>query len=598
MRKPLLVTLLVAANVSLTPPMQAQQTPILQAMQEEMKRAMDSLRLPNEPAPYYIEYTIEDVASANIATRLGSVVYDSSNRGRTLRVDVRVGDYAFDSSRFPSYERDPGMLSMYGQYGVMAPLDDDVYVMRRQIWLATDTAYKRAVQTLARKRAAVQNRAADAQAAPDFSRETPAERIGEIVSPALEARSFVDDLRTVSAVFSAYPDIYSSTVTLSESQGTRYYLNSEGFKAIRPIRSASIRVIAQTQAADGMPLNDSFTTVGTSVKALPGAAALTVRTREMAEALNARRTAPVGDDFVGPVLVQGQAASSLLAQTLVPLFLSVRPPEGEGAAAGAYRQMTSPFLSRLGSRVMPDAFIVSDTPSLARFGQTTVPGAYSVDDEGVPAKDVVLVQQGKLMTLLSGRTPQKGVLQSNGHSRGGRAQAGVFQVESAQAVPAAELKAKYLELLKAQNRPFGYIVRTVLNPTDLISASMDPSDLTPMMMMTMGGGGVTGGRPGPIILSAAKVLPDGTEQAVRGLNFMNVQYSSYRNILEASRERNVFDIGAGEGGAIAMMMAGRGGGEPPTVSLIVPDLIFEELEIQQSRDIPMKAPIVASPLKK
>ena len=39
--------------------------------------------------------------------------------------------------------------------------------------------------------------------------------------------------------------------------------------------------------------------------------------------------------------------------------------------------------------------------------------------------------------------------------------AGVFQIESAQAIPAAELKQKYLALLKAQDKTFGYIVRGV-----------------------------------------------------------------------------------------------------------------------------------------
>ena len=40
------------------------------------------------------------------------------------------------------------------------------------------------------------------------------------------------------------------------------------------------------------------------------------------------------------------------------------------------------------------------------FGGRPVPGAYVVDDEGVPAKDVTLVENGRLLTLLTGRTPQ------------------------------------------------------------------------------------------------------------------------------------------------------------------------------------------------
>ena len=47
--------------------------------------------------------------------------------------------------------------------------------------------------------------------------------------------------------------------------------------------------------------------------------------------------------------------------------------------------------------------------------------------EGVPAKDVSLVENGKLITLLTSRTPQRKLLQSNGRTvsinylvRGGR----------------------------------------------------------------------------------------------------------------------------------------------------------------------------------
>ena len=39
--------------------------------------------------------------------------------------------------------------------------------------------------------------------------------------------------------------------------------------------------------------------------------------------------------------------------------------------------------------------------------------------------------------------------------------AGVFQLESAQAIPASELKDKYIALLKAQDKTYGYIVRGV-----------------------------------------------------------------------------------------------------------------------------------------
>ena len=140
--------------VSSQPAPHAQESPIVAAMRDELKRAMADLRLKDEPAPYYIDYEIDDVSTTRIIARLGALLDDTVSRSRTLYVDVRVGDYAFDSSRFVIQGRGGGG----GDGSASATLDDDYDVMRRQIWLATDSAYKRAVSVFARKKAAFQNR--------------------------------------------------------------------------------------------------------------------------------------------------------------------------------------------------------------------------------------------------------------------------------------------------------------------------------------------------------------------------------------------------------------------------------------------------------
>ena len=61
---------------------------------------------------------------------------------------------------------------MYAMGVVEAPLDDDVAVLRRQLWLVTDAAYRRALATFAKKQAALQNQASP-DPVPDWSRETP-----------------------------------------------------------------------------------------------------------------------------------------------------------------------------------------------------------------------------------------------------------------------------------------------------------------------------------------------------------------------------------------------------------------------------------------
>ena len=91
--------------LSLSPAPHAQETPILSAMRDEMARSMADLRMKGEPAPYYIEYEIDDISSMRAIARLGGVVDDVADHSRTLRVQVRVGDYQFDSSRFVTQDR-------------------------------------------------------------------------------------------------------------------------------------------------------------------------------------------------------------------------------------------------------------------------------------------------------------------------------------------------------------------------------------------------------------------------------------------------------------------------------------------------------------
>ena len=123
-----------------------------------MKRSMAELRMKDEAPPYYIAYEVLDRTMSDVSGRLGAIVENPPRRTRTLRVEVRVGDYTFDSSRFVM-QGFGGGAGLTGET-VIAPLDDDYDAMRREIWMTTDTAYKRAITMFARKKAAFQNRAA------------------------------------------------------------------------------------------------------------------------------------------------------------------------------------------------------------------------------------------------------------------------------------------------------------------------------------------------------------------------------------------------------------------------------------------------------
>ena len=534
----------------------AQESPTLSAMQDEMRRSMAELRMRGEAAPYYIAYEVLDRTMWDVSGRLGSIVENPPRRTRTLRVEVRVGDYSFDSSRFV-VQGFGGGAGLSGET-VIAPLDDDYDAMRREIWLTTDAAYKRAITMFARKKAAFQNRTSS-DPIPDFSEEPPVETIIPDGGGSVRLRSdrgpLVARLQQSSAIFAAHPDVDLSEVAITQIQGTRYYLNSEGFKTVAPIEIASLTMYGEAQAGDGMPVRRTFSDVGRTLADLPSADDLVARARQIAADVDAARAAPIGEEFAGPVLIDGTGAAQFVAETLVQMMQARRPPDAENPRMA--QAPSSPFLNRTGLRVMADAFRASDTPSLTHFNGKPLAGSYQVDDEGVRARDVTLVEKGRLSTLLTSRVPQKNFARSNGHGRSNTVLAGVFQIESADAIAAAELKQKYIALLKAQEKTFGYIVRGVRSDGQ-------------------------GGAAGPGIDSIVKMTLDGTETPVRGMRFGAVSPMAFRDLAEASKERAVFSYRAG-----------------PTsvVSVIAPSLIFEELEIQRVRDILQKPPVVPSPLK-
>jgi hypothetical protein len=547
----------VALCISATP--RAQTEPVMQAMADELARSMKELRLPDQPAPYYIEYEVEDRLGTRITARLGSIVEDLVGRSRTLRVGVRVGDYAFDSSLFTAGGRGgggSGIIQLNGDGSTSAPLDDDYDTMRRQIWLATDAAYKRAVSIYAQKRAAYANRV-DGPTVPDFSREQPLQTTLGRLPLAVVNRDWLERARQLSAVFAGARGIENSDVQVADTRGTRYFLNSEGFRVIEPIQIATLRVTADARADDGMVVRDVMSLAERNLSDLPSVEELTARTRELAERVRAWRGAPVGEDYTGPVLVEGQAAGEVVAQVLAPSLLARRLPEGGRGGRGAGGQST-PFLTRIGLRVLTDSFSVRATPSLQQFEGRPVAGSFVVDDYGIRAKDISLIEKGRLVALIAGRTPLRGMLQSSGHTRGGDIQSSVLQVESAEAVPASTLKQRYLELLALQDKPFGYILRSIASPGD-----------------------VPGGGPGQAILQVVRVTPDGRETSVRGLRVMPMAPAVFRDLLDASRERMLYNYRVTNSNA---------------ASVIVPNLIFEELEIQATREVTQRPPLVRSPL--
>jgi hypothetical protein len=550
--------------------------PIIQAMRDEVNRSV-KLNLPNLEAPYFVQYLLDQSDSFTVSASLGALLARSRDRFRVPEVEVRVGDYKFDNTNFAGGGGGDGE-SRYdlGNF----PLDDDYAVLRRYLWLGTDSVYKGAVEAISRKRAAMRNINQNDQL-DDFARAEPVQLIEPFRKLTVDEKTWVNATRALSAVFARYPEVKTSQVELHADNGGYYVVNSEGTEVRTPENVAYLRARATAQASDGMTLHDAVTFHALDVGHLPSQEEMARDLSRMAENLVSLTHAPVGEDYNGPVLFESEAGPQVFAEVLAKNLTLSRPAV---AARGA--PLPSEFEGRIGSRILPDSFEVVDDPTQKEWRGRALFGAYDVDREGVIPKPLHLVEKGTLKGFLLTRQPVRGFEGSNGRARLPGRQASVADisnlfVSASDSIPAADLKKKLIELIQARNKPYGIIVRKMDFPSTATRGEV--------VRILRGSQGTT--HPVSVPLLVYKVFPDGHEELIRGMRFRGFNARSLKDILAVGDNSTAFDFMDS-----TEPFAQVGYGEYTTEACVVaPSIIVDDLELHPVEEELPKLPVAPAP---
>ena len=586
--------LLSAFCLLISAPARAQDDVVLRAMRDELARSMQQLQLEKLEKPYFIAYRVQEKNSTDVKASFGALLSSASTRNRFLTVEVRVGSPKLDNTNFlsMSFLNRGGLAGGFGGTSQL-PLEDNYKELRRQLWLATDSAYKKALEDLSRKRAALQNKTG-AEEIPDFSSQQPA-TVTEAQTPAKINVAQLETLaRSLSAVFKGSPAIFTDSAHVMMEQTYTRYVNSEGTTFTRNTPMASVVLLAGTQAAEGAPLRDFLAAYGHSIDDLPSPRDLESRARAMGQRLEKLRSATLVDHYNGPVLFEGQAAAELFSQVIAPALLAVRRPLSDTPQFELFSgSLENPYQDRLGGRVLPDFLSVADDPTLSRYQDEPLLGASRVDDDGVPTRRTVLVENGTLKTLLATRDPIAGVAQSTGSRRGGTVAPSNLLVTVTQGLPEEALKAKLLSIVQQRGKPFGIVVERLANP---MAAEAQDMMMSLMSSIMPGQGGEGGTR---LALVAYKVFPDGHEELVRNVAIDGVNTASFKEIVAASVNSLVYSTPF-----LSMktsMFSIFAGGSPaetaaPLVSFVVPSLLFDDVTLKRPmKEIP-KLPLSSRPV--
>ena len=525
---------------------------VFAAMKDEMARSMASLDMDNLGKPYFMSYRIEDGHSFSVSASFGGLEQEYSGDYRRLQADLRVGSPKFDNSHFAS--------TAWGEYRTESDgavsLDDNYDALRFALWSVTDRAYKKALETLSKKKAFVESR----NITELYDDQSP-EPVHELYRPApverLDEDQWKKDIVEISKVFLKYPAVRYSAVSVGFSSGGDRFLNSEGSAYRQHSCSGSVSISVSGYAPDGFRLNDSYSESFCLAKDAPPRERLLAKARELGENMTKMGKSVTLKAYIGPVLFEGEAAGEFFENLLVNNVANPREVWTEKSRwyqDGVLRR-AGQLVERLGMRVTSPFLNVTDDPLARYYDGRPLAGFYEMDDEGVPARKIELVTKGKLTDYYRSRAATRDFSGSNGHGRGGLDEypegspANVFIVPEknpARVMPLAELKKKFMALCREEE--LDYCIRV-----DSLN-----------------------GLGGPF--AAWKVYADGREEPVHGIEFTGVTLRSLRDIAAVSTEEGVYGLNWTTPG-----------------SLVAPSILVVEMEIKKSEQKPEKLPYLPNP---
>lgn len=531
--------------------------PVIRAMEQELERSMQVLKTA-DPAPYYLGYMVTEQQRAEVQGSNGALLNSQEVRSRWLEVQVRVGSYELDNTRKvgdrPSFGAGGGATPV--------PIEDDVPVLRRSMWLETDRQYRSAAEALIKIETGKQVKVETAEGqAPDFSREKPQASYGPRASFTLDRRPWEERVRRYTRFFSEAPSVYNSIVTLSARAENQYQATSEGTRLQFGEVRYRLELFLQSKAADGMDINRYYNFDWTDPKDAPDDKAVAAASKQMVAELEALRKAPLVDPYAGPVLLTGRAAAVFFHEVF-----------GHRAEGHRQKDITEgqTFTRKVGEPIMPEFLTVVDDPTMPRLGSTELLGYYPYDDEGVRAQRVALVEKGVLKNFLLSRSPLVGFPNSNGH---GRRQVGLppvsrqgnLIVTSSRTVKNSEMRQKLIEEIRRQGKPFGLVIDDLAGGFTFTGRGLPQAfQLTPLVVY--------------------RVYPDGRlDEIVRGVDIAGTPLVSLTKIVTTGDTPEVFNGYCGaESGSVP-------------VSAAAPPMLVSEMEIQKKESSTDKPPILPPP---
>lgn len=445
---------------------------IFSAIHDELYRNYENLQAEGFDKPFFIAYTLADAKITYSSATLGALTNSGQRAYKDWNVRLMVGDYEINDENFSGTQSDEtaylGSIDM--------PVDADYDGIRRSLWLTTNRVYNSAARTYKDKIALIKHKQlknSDLEI-PDFSR-SPVIKYKEKSQNLQYSKEELDKLtRELSAVFNEYPDIYMSVVNSSVFESTVFFINTEGTEVQYPFNITTLTISAATMTDDSQKIRRQIGFTVNNPGDLPGIEQIKKDLHSLLDNLLALKNSERFDDeYSGPVLLIGDIVARNFSRSLFKgsnnLVASRESLQSSSQMNMYYEKSSNSLESKIGKMVMSKNLTITAEPQLKEYQDIPLLGSYTIDAEGVkPPEKLVLVDTGRLITLLNGRTPTRNVPESNGHMRfnygyGGLSKQvgpGVIRVTSNETTSIDSLKQLLIDKAKEDGLDYAVLIRS------------------------------------------------------------------------------------------------------------------------------------------
>lgn len=429
---------------------------IFTAMQDELDRSIAGFRTDGQPAPFLIDYRINNSKKLNIGAALGGI-YSSTYREReiTNAINVQLGDTMITN--------DP--INIAANMGQKANYD----IIRHVLWQVGDMVFKNAINSYSQKQSLLKMKPKpeDEALLPEFMLMPAREYIGESVVDTRIDRNALEELaKQLSAIYLDFPSLYGTSLTVNIELTDIYRLNSEGLKLRMPFKSCSISTSTSARTAYGAEISESydipFDPTSFNADELAGLV------REFAQAIKDKSEAPgVRDFYIGPILLERDC----VAESFNTIFKEVGTARTTWSPniyySNQYGNMTGSMV--LGKRILDQKLNLHLYSDMKSYKGQDVAGHYTIDFDGLtPPDDFTVIEKGILRNMICGRTPAPGATRPTGHGRipyyyQTKPQVGfsIMHVTSEKTSPMSKMKAKLISEAKKNGLDHTYMLRNI-----------------------------------------------------------------------------------------------------------------------------------------